>query len=63
MGATISTLSPCRGAQAEVPLEINEIAEWLSDNPARAHGDLAAVHGRGADIPSWLAVAPRGALE
>ena len=43
----------------EIPLEINEIAEGLGDNPARAHGDLAAVHGRGADIPGGLAVTPR----
>ena len=35
----IAPAAPAR----DVPLEMNEIAEWLGDQRALAHGDLAAV--------------------
>src|SRR5262249_37019562 len=52
--------SPCK---REVPLETNEVAERLGDDPARPYCDVAAVDGGGADVPDGFAIAARGALK
>src|SRR5262245_44104564 len=49
--------------KGEVSLEIDEIAEWLSNDSAPPYLDLQAIHIGGWDVPGRLPIPPRGPLE